>query len=291
MRVLVLGVTGMLGHTLWHSLRENNNLDVWATSRNASKLIHSSVMERSQLINDLDVLNQDDLIRVFEKVRPDVVINCIGIIKQLSSSKDPLTILPINALFPHRLAKLCALSHTRLIHISTDCVFSGKVGGYVESDLSDAEDLYGKSKFIGEPNELANVVTLRTSIIGHELNSQYALIDWFLAQKDKIKGYTNAIFSGLPTIELSRVIRDYVMPNHNLTGLYHVAAQPIDKYNLLKLVAEIYNKKIIIAPDNSVRIDRSLCAKRFEEQTGYIAPTWPILIERMHQSKKLIGAV
>ncbi|CEG56238.1 dTDP-4-dehydrorhamnose reductase family protein [Legionella fallonii] len=291
MRVLVLGVTGMLGHTLWHSLGENSELDVWATCRNTSKLVHSSVKERSQLINDLDVLNQDDLIRVFEQVRPDVVINCIGLIKQLSSAKDPLTVLPINALFPHRLAKICALTHSRLIHISTDCVFSGKKGAYVESDPSDAEDLYGKSKFMGELNDLVNVVTLRTSIIGHELNSQYALIDWFLSQENKVKGYVNAIFSGLPTIELSRVIRDYVLPNKDLAGLYHVAAQPIGKYDLLKIVAEIYNKKIIIEPDHHLCIDRSLCAARFEEQTGYLAPTWPMLIEKMHQSKKLVGAV
>ncbi len=291
MRVLVLGVTGIIGHAVWCSLRENADLDVWGTFRSPNKLIHFPSNTHTQLICGLDVLNQDELISAFEQVKPDVVINCIGLIKQLSSANDPLAIIPINALFPHRLAKICALTHARLIHMSTDCVFSGKKGSYVESDPSDAEDLYGKSKFIGELTQLPNTVTLRTSTIGHELNSRYALIDWFLSQNDKVKGYVNAIFSGLPTIELGRVIRDYVIPNRDLVGLYHVSAKPIGKYDLLQMVAEVYNKNIIIEPDSSVFIDRSLCSKRFEEQTGYIAPSWPQLIELMYESKKLIGAV
>ena len=182
MRVLVLGVTGMLGNAVYRSLHENASFECWGTLRSSHSLAYFPLEARQQLISNLDVLNQDDLLAVFERVKPDVVINCIGVIKQNAAAKDPLVVLPINSLFPHRLYKICSLTSTRLIHISTDCVFSGEKGSYVESDLSDAQDLYGKSKYLGELTDLPHAVTLRTSIIGHELNSTYALADWFLAQ-------------------------------------------------------------------------------------------------------------
>lgn len=292
MRVLILGVTGMLGNILYDSFQNNKLFDVWGTLRNINGLNYFPLNARQRLIPNIDILNHDDLIRVFEKVQPQIVVNCIGLIKQLYCANDPLVVLPVNSMFPHRLAKLCALSHARLIHISTDCVFSGRgEGDYLESDLSDAEDLYGKSKFIGEVIDSSHAITLRTSIIGHELNSQYALVDWFLSQDGPVKGYAQAIYSGLPTRELSEVIQNYVIPNQKLSGLYHVASSPISKFNLLKLIADVYNKKIIIEPENSVKINRSLCAKRFEIQTGYIAPEWPALIEKMYLARKTVGGL
>jgi dTDP-4-dehydrorhamnose reductase len=167
-----------------------------------------------------------------------------------------------------------------LIHVSTDCVFSGSRGNYRESDTSDATDLYGKSKFIGEVS-YPHTITLRTSIIGHELTGNHSLIGWFLAQSGPVKGYTKAIFSGLPTVELARVVRDHVLPNRDLSGLYHVAAEPIDKFDLLNIVAKAYGKDIAIEPDDRVSIDRSLNAERFRAATGYVAPAWPDLIARM----------
>ena len=229
----------------------------------------------------VDVLDQDALIGILERIRPDVVINCVGLIKQLADAKDPLSALPINAMLPHRLAKLCGLAGARLIHVSTDCVFSGRKGSYVETDLSDAEDLYGKSKFIGELHEVEHAITLRTSIIGHELGSNYALVDWFLSQVGPVKGYAKAIFSGLPTVELARVMRDYVIPTPGLHGLYHVSVEPIDKLSLLKLVAEVYEHKIQIIPDEQVSIDRSLDSSRFRQATGYLPPAWPELVKMM----------
>jgi dTDP-4-dehydrorhamnose reductase len=215
------------------------------------------------------------------RVNPHIVINCVALIKKLANANEPLTALPLNSMLPHRLSKLCALAGARLVHISTDCVFSGRKGNYSESDLSDAEDLYGKSKYIGELHEAPNAITLRTSIIGHELNSCNALIDWFLSQEAEVKGYAKAIFSGLPTIELARIIKDYVLPNEALHGLYQVAAAPIDKLSLLRLVAEVYDKKITIYPDDVVRIDRSLNSSRFNQASGYVAPEWPALIKLM----------
>lgn len=280
MRILILGITGMLGSAMFRVLRENAALDVWGTARSRPK-----GEGYEQVISGLDVLDADALAAVFEKVRPDVVINCVGLIKQLSNADDPLVALPINAMLPHRLARLCSLVGARLVHISTDCVFSGKQGGYLESDVSDAYDLYGKSKYIGEVRDVPHAITLRTSIIGHELNSSYALVDWFLSQSGPVKGYARAVFSGLPTVELARVIRDFVLPNPALHGLYHVAAEPINKLDLLTLVARVYGKTIDIEPDDKVAIDRSLNGERFNQATGYRAPAWDSLISTMHQKR------
>jgi dTDP-4-dehydrorhamnose reductase len=282
MRVLVLGVTGMLGNAVFRHFAQDKQYDVWGTMRSEGGRRYFATELQSCLLADVDVLDQDALTDIMLRVRPGVVINCVGLIKQLAKANDPLSALPINAMLPHRLAKLCALTGARLIHVSTDCVFSGRKGFYTEEDLSDAEDLYGQSKFIGELHRESHVITLRTSIIGHELNSNHALIDWFLSQDGPVKGYANAVFSGLPTVELARVMRDYVVPALELHGLYHVAGAPIDKLSLLRLVAETYGKKIEIIPDEQVCIDRSLDSSNFRQATGYVPPSWTELIKRMH---------
>lgn len=286
MRILVLGVTGMLGHTLFQILQESDVDTVWGTVRSSAGLKDFPSRTHANIIQGIDVLDENALLTVFERIRPDVVINCIGVIKQLAGSKDPLIVLPINALFPHRLAKLCAVSQARLIHISTDCVFSGKKGFYSEQDSSDADDLYGKSKYMGELVDLPHAVTLRTSIIGHELHNNRSLVDWFLSQHDSVKGYTKAIFSGFPSNELARVIRDYVIPNSDLFGLYHVATHPINKYDLLRLISAQYQKDIAILPDEGLNINRALNAERFNQMTGYHPPEWPLLIEHMYEAHR-----
>lgn len=285
MRVLILGVTGMLGHDVFKVLSASTTLEVWGTLRSPAGLRHFSDDQQARLLAGVDVLDQDALTAALARVRPDVVVNCVGLIKQLADANDPLAALPINAMLPHRLANLCALGGARLIHVSTDCVFSGSKGLYVESDLSDAEDLYGKSKYIGELHDLPHAITLRTSIIGHELGSNYALVDWFLSQQGRVKGYRKAIFSGLPTVELARVIRDHVIPAPELHGLYHVSVDPIDKYTLLSLVAEVYGKDIEIVPDDQMVIDRSLDSSRFRRDAGYTPPTWRALIEQMRDQR------
>lgn len=281
MKVLVLGVTGMLGSTVFRQLHGSPHLEVWGTLRNPNGARYFSEDTHGSLISNVDVLDHDSLVSVLARVRPDVVVNCVGLIKQLADAKDPLSALPINAMLPHRIAKLCALSGARLIHISTDCVFSGRKGMYTEEDISDAEDLYGKSKYIGELHTESNAITLRTSIIGHELGSQYSLVDWFLSQNGAVKGYERAIFSGLPTAELACVIRDYVIPSPELHGLYHVSVAPIDKFSLLKLIAEIYEKEIDIIADSQVSIDRSLNSSKFQAATGYVPPSWLELVKSM----------
>lgn len=284
MRILVLGASGMLGNAMTRVLSEKADWQVHGTIRSESskRLFNEGIAGR--LISGIDVERHDSLMQAFIRTRPDVVINCVGLIKQLADAEDPLQAIPINALLPHRLARLCELSGARLVHMSTDCVFAGDKGGYRESDPSDARDLYGRSKFLGEV-AYPHAVTLRTSIIGHELQSAHGLVGWFLSQQERCNGYTRAIFSGLPTIVLAQVIRDVVIPRADLSGVYHVAAQPISKYELLKLIADVYGKVIDIIPDDHMVIDRSLNAERFSDATGYAVPGWPELIKLMHAYK------
>ncbi len=281
MKVLVLGASGMLGNAVMRVMSESSALEVFGSVRaNAVPAIYADRLA-NRIVTGCNVEDADAVVRLFAQIKPDIVINCVGLVKQLAQVNDPLITLPINAMLPHRLANLCALNGARLIHMSTDCVFSGSKGNYTEQDISDAEDLYGKSKFIGEV-DYQHTITLRTSIIGHELNSAHGLIDWFLAQQGSCKGYRRVIFSGLPTIVLAQVIRDVVIPKQELFGIYHVAAEPISKYELLKLVAVVYGKTIEITPDDTLIINRSLNSDRFFAATGYRVPTWQKMVETMH---------
>lgn len=282
MKVLILGISGMLGSALFKKYLNDPGLITYGTTRNE---LARDCFDRNchrRIICDIDLDCDASLIGVFERLKPDVVINCIGLVKQVSEASDPLQAIAINALFPHRLAALCNKFEARMIHISTDCVYSGKAGGYLESDCADANDLYGRSKFLGEV-DYPHAITLRTSIIGHELKSNRSLINWFLSQNGSIKGYKKAFFSGLPTVELARVIQDFVIPNPKLSGLFHVSVDPISKFDLLKIVAKEYQKEIAIIPDESLKIDRSLDSSKFKLATGFSVKPWPQLIAEMHK--------
>ena len=270
----------MLGNAVMRLFAQSPGYHVFGSVRSSGALrllpsdLHPSV------IAGVDVENIDSLTRLFAVVHPDVIINCVGLVKQLAEADDPLVAIPINSLLPHRLARLCEVAGARLVHMGTDCVFSGARGMYTEADASDAKDLYGRSKYLGEV-DYPHAITLRTSIIGHELDGARSLIGWFLAQEGSVKGYKRAIFSGLPTVELARVIRDHVIPHPELHGLYHVAAAPISKFELLTLVAKTYGKTIDISADDQLVIDRSLDSTRFRQATGFAPKVWPELISSM----------
>lgn len=281
-KLLILGATGMLGHTLLIQLSKRVDLNVYATVRAHGDLKGIPDELRGNIVGNVDADNVDSILKVLADIKPDVTINCIGVIKQLAAAKDPLTAIAINALFPHRLALACQAVGSRLIHVSTDCVFSGKKGNYTEEDFADADDLYGRTKFLGEL-DYAHCVTLRTSIIGHELQGCYSLIDWFLAQEGRVNGYTKAIYTGFPTVEMARIIAEYVIPNSQLTGLYHVSSESISKYELLQLVAKQYGKNIEIEPFDEFHCDRSLDSSRFKTVTGYASPSWRQMVEAMHR--------
>lgn len=280
--VLVLGASGMLGNAVLRLFAQSPGFNVVGTVRtsDARNLLPQALHPR--ILVGVNVEDTDNLLRLFSNVRPHVVINCIGLVKQLAAADDPLAAIPINSLLPHRLVRLCGISGARLVHMSTDCVFAGTRGLYRESDVPDAKDLYGRSKLLGEVHEQAGI-TLRTSIIGTELNSAHGLIGWFLAQRVRVKGFRRVVFSGVPTVELARVIRDFVLPRPGLHGLYHVSSAPINKYELLGLVAREYGVSIAIEPDDQLVIDRSLDSARFRELTGYAPPAWPDLVRAMRE--------
>ena len=271
----------MLGNAMFRLLSEVPGFQVQGAVRSPGSLASFKEVLRPDITVGIDVENADSLSRLFAATKPDIVINCVGLVKQLAEADDPLAAIPINALLPHRLARLCEIAKARLIHISTDCVFAGTKGNYVEADFADADDLYGRSKYLGEV-DAPHAITLRTSIIGRELRSAHGLVDWFLTQTAEIKGYTRAVFSGLPTVELANVIKDYVIPQPELHGLYHVSAKAISKHDLLRLIAAEYKKQISIVPDEHLILDRSLNSERFTQATGYVADDWPSLIKKMH---------
>jgi dTDP-4-dehydrorhamnose reductase len=280
MNVFILGASGMLGNAMFRTFAELPHFTVYGSVRSNAALRHFAPSLQGRIVTGVDVEQQDSLVRAFAHVRPELVINCVGLVKQLAESGDPLLTIPLNSLLPHRLAGLCQVAGARLVHVSTDCVFSGSKGLYRETDFPDADDLYGRSKLLGEV-DYPHAVTVRTSIIGHELEGQRSLVNWFLAQQGQVRGYTRAIFSGLPTVMLARVIRDVIVPRPELRGLYHVAAAPINKFDLLTQVAEVYGKQIAITPDAGLVIDRSLDASRFREATGYVAPPWREMVAAM----------
>ncbi len=281
MTIMVLGASGMLGHAVVRVLSERATpFDIVAVARSTDIRSRFPEISDIQMLTGVDVENPDALVSALERFRPTVVINCIGVIKQRDEADDPLVVLPINSVFPHRLWRMCRMIGARLVHISTDCVFDGARGRYTEGDIPNATDLYGRSKQLGEVAG-PGAVTLRTSIIGHELRGAHGLIEWFLAQRGTVRGFTKAVFSGLPTVELALVIRDYVIANPGLQGLYHVAAAPISKFDLLTIVADVYGRDIGIVPDDRYRIDRSLDGAKFSRVTGYSAPTWRALVEKM----------
>lgn len=284
MKILILGAGGMLGSTLFRLL-PNFGHEVYGTLRQSklSQYINSSFANPGNLIFNIDVLNSDQLSLAISQVNPDIIINCIGIIKQLDIANDPLYVIPINSLLPHRLSELAERFKAKLIHISTDCVFDGKKGNYSESDKPNADDLYGKSKELGEVKDKPHVLTLRTSLIGHELHSSHSLVDWFLSQSEQVNGYTKAIFSGLTTMEIAKVIHNHIIPNIGFYGLYQLAVDPISKYDLLLLIKEIYGKDTQIVPTDSFIMDRSLKAEKFQKDFGYNPPEWKQLILEMKE--------
>ena len=280
-RVLILGGSGMLGHAVFRHLSQDPKLEVYATIRNPLAKKDFSAAQHKHILIGVDVENTRSLSATIKRIKPAVVINCIGIVKQLEDSHDALKSIPINALLPHQLANICQMTGARLILISTDCVFSGRKGNYTELDFADCEDLYGRSKLLGEIANSPHVLTIRTSIIGHEIASKNGLLEWFLSQKGEVSGFKNAIFSGLTTTELARILKDIILHEKNLFGLFHVSTKPISKYDLLQLIAKIYQKNIKIKPRSEPKINRSLSSRVFSKKTGYKTKSWPVLIQEM----------
>ena len=284
-RVLILGVTGMLGHTLMRELSRDESIHVQGTARSTKALEKTFPNDLlSRVTSGINATDMNLVEGVLDRVQPDIVVNCIGVIKQDPSVEDVTRTMALNAQFPHLLAGACAERGARMIHISTDCVFSGNRGRYTESNNPDPVDLYGRSKLLGEVSN-APALTLRTSFIGHELGSNKSLLDWFLSQSDVVNGFTMAFYSGVTAIEFSHMLTSVVFPRDDLTGLYHVASTPISKFDLLSAIADEYGWSGKLVPFSDFECDRSMLADSFFSATGYRPPEWPEMISQMHGAR------
>ena len=277
MRILVLGGGGMLGHKMVQTLSAKYR-DTWWTLRRGPRI---PFLPLDRCIEGVDVSDWSALQGLLDKVRPDVIVNCVGVIKQRDEAESPIPSLTVNALLPHQLAQAAAVRGGRLIHFSTDCVFSGRKGRYTEADLSDAEDLYGRTKFLGEVAG-PNALTLRTSIIGREVNHHRSLLDWFLlGAHTKVRGYRRVWWSGVTTNHLAGLVGDLIERHPSLDGLYQVSSGRISKYDLLCMVREAFDVRVEVEPDDGPVNDRSLDGSRFAAAVGYRCPPWEGLIAQL----------
>jgi len=280
-RLLVLGGSGMLGHRIWLHLQAR--YDTWVTLRRPKEAFREfGLFAEAKVIEGLAASDFASLEECISSVRPNVVINCIGIVKQIKEAADPIPSITINSLLPHQVARICERMGARLIHFSTDCVFSGRRGRYKEDDTADAVDLYGRTKYLGEIRDRPSAITLRTSIVGKEIDSAHGLIEWFLRQEGKrVRGFKKAIFTGLTTNEMARVVEMLIEQQPAASGLWHVASEPISKFDLLTLVKQRLKLAVEMEEDCEFDCDRSLDGERFNKTFGYRPPGWPNMIDEM----------
>lgn len=276
----------MLGHKMFQVLRKRfpdtyGTIRGWTTDQSIRK---AEIFQHGHVIEEFKADNFGSVEEFLRLRQPEFIVNCIGVIKQRPTADDAIASITINSLLPHRLAKVCREWGGRLIHISTDCVFNGQLNGansYTEDDPANADDLYGKSKRLGEVSA-DNALTLRTSIIGRELTNYTSLLEWFIGRNhSQVSGYKRALYSGTTTNHLAEVIGDIIEHHPAISGLYQVAGHTISKYNLLSLIRDAFKLQIEISPDEHFFCNRSLNGDRFRQATGYVPPMWPELIAQL----------
>ena len=283
MKILILGGDGMLGHRLMKHFSSTGHEVRVTLKQGLSAYREFGLFRAENAYAETDVRSSDLVAEVFAQWRPEAVVNAVGIVKQRPTAKELIPSIEINALFPHKLAELCKASGARMIHVSTDCVFSGRKGHYQEDDPSDAEDLYGKTKYLGEVHD-SHCLTLRTSMIGRELSRKQGLLEWLLSQRGSVQGYKNALFSGFTTLELSRIIDKILAEYPEKVGLYHVSSEPISKFDLLTLIRRKMGLRVEIIPVEEPRLDRSLDSTRFRSEFNYTPPTWEEMIDELSRT-------
>lgn len=286
MRILILGANGMLGSQIC-SVFSNTNFQIYATTKNDNIFEYKNI----KLIKNINVRKTSKIIKLIKKVRPKVVINCTGFIKQKQKSKKQTNNMYfLNGAFPVFLDNLSVKYQFHHIHFSTDCVFDGKLGMYNENSVMNAEDDYGKSKIFAEQNIKNNTIVFRTSIIGHEINKKkYGLLEWFLNSSNIVSGYSNVYFSGLTTNELSNILVEIIKKKKFFYGIYNVSSKRISKFDLLILINKIYNKNKIILKDKKKFLDRSLNSKLFSKIFNLKINAWKTQIEEMHYNYNIIN--
>jgi dTDP-4-dehydrorhamnose reductase len=289
MRIIILGASGMLGHVLMRFFSQNN--DVIGTTREKIPYgIRKRLMPNSKVIDGISVNRFDRISSLVSEWKPDAVINCIGIVKQLEGCIGTDEFIEVNALFPHKVAKLCEADSIKLVHISTDCVFSGQRGNYIESDVADAMDIYGKTKYLGE---IAgnNIMTIRTSMVGREISSSHGIVEWLISNKGgRVKGFGHSYFSGFTTNELAKIL-NAIIRRPEIGGLWHLSADPISKFDLLCLLNQKLKLDITIDLDETTKCDRTLNGTRFEEEFNYHPPKWCKMVSELADETQLYDAI
>jgi dTDP-4-dehydrorhamnose reductase len=283
MKILVLGGEGMLGHKMYQTLVSRYPKTTCTVARPLDEPFYQRIelLRQGHVIDKVDAMDFPRLHEILDAERPGYIVNCIGVIKQREASKAAIPSITLNSLLPHKLAEWTGEWGGRVIHFSTDCVFSGRDGDYTEASPSDAEDLYGKSKYLGEVAE-ENALTLRTSIIGRELANFRSLLEWFLAQEGKsVRGFKRVIYSGVTTNYIADLVCRIISGHPNLSGLYQVTSPAISKYDLLSMIRDAYRLDIEIVPDENEISDRSMIGDRFLQATGYRSPDWPGLVAQL----------
>lgn len=290
MRVLVLGGSGMLGHVVARDLSQR--FDVWTTDRGDSGLVslHTGI-PTERIITGFNALSRDSLSQAVQASSPDWIVNCIGLIKQAPEVGDQQLLEALNVSLPRTLADLGSSGSFRLLHVSTDCVFSGLKGtSYSESDIPDARDPYGRAKALGEMELGDKALIVRTSCVGPEIQRSFGLLEWFLSQPPGVVGgFSHALWSGLPTVTLAAALGTFIARSQELSGTYHVASNPIDKASLLRLISmELGNRWEIVDVDEP-RLDRSLDASKVRSEIGLDPGTWPELVQDLVEDLRSIG--
>jgi dTDP-4-dehydrorhamnose reductase len=287
MKILVFGTTGMLGYQIFKFFSSQSTHDIFGTVRYQKNDIFlknfHAFKDDGKIIFDFDISSFESVVSLLSELKPDLIINSIAYTNKNNESNDFFNAALVNSVFPKKLSELCFDLKIRMIHFSSDAIFNGSKGPYFEKDPPDFLDLYGLTKYLGEISNNELVVTIRTSIIGHVIpkTNTKNIVNWFLNESEQVKGFSNYVFSGLTTLEVSKILNDYIIPNEQLYGIYQVSSKPISKFDLLKLISSSYGKKIGIIPDNLVKINRSLDSSRFSQITGYRAPEWSVLINEM----------
>ena len=284
MKVIIFGSNGLLGNTITKYFLDNSSYETFPILRDSSKIMLFKKKYHKSFIVIKNILDFEEIKKKIKNIRPDILINCIGITNKVQKNNTSYfeDLIRVNSLFPHMLHRISLDLNARLIHLSTDCIYSGNKGNYNENDLPDPIDAYGRSKLLGELN-YENTLTIRKSVVGHEFLTKKGLLEWFLDQNKIVQGYKNVIFSGLTVLELARLIDIYIIPRNDLKGIFHVSGEPISKFDLLKIFNEIYNKSIKIVPNESIKINRTLNGSHFNKVTGYKINSWSSLIKSMYE--------
>jgi len=286
MRILICGVSGMIGHKLWQDL-SNSDHEVFGTLHGGREPYARYALFDKRVTENFEAEDFDGVTGLLNRLRPAVILNCIGITKRKTESKDVAKMFMINARFPHHLALWAGRNGARVIHFSTDCVFDGADGNYGERSVVTAPDLYGQTKYFGEL-DYDHCLTIRTSMIGRELASYTELLEWFLAQRGKrITGYKKAVYSGLTTLTMTGVIRRLILEYPQLCGKYQIAGPVITKYDLLTLARDAFALDVEIIPDETFQCDRTMQAHRFAQATGITIPSWPEMLEALAADRRL----